>query len=176
LRSADAPEGTSPVGTEASAGPEDTRRTSPIDWLTGQGTRRGPAGSDNLTATVGRMARDNVLEAIAILLLGLGGLILPFPFWPIGAVVAMFSRLWDIKDKALAIGGPLLVTLAASVITALFVGGGGNAVLVYFHAVHVGFGLLIRVGSVVTAAYLAWRVSKGPRAKVPPWQRITRGG
>jgi hypothetical protein len=181
LRSADSPQdanqrGASPAGTDAAAGPADTRHTSPIDWLTGQATRRGGAGSENLTANAGRIARDNVMETVAILLLGLGGLILPFPFWPLGAVVAMFSRLWDIKDKVLAVTGPLLVTLTVSVITALFVGGGGNVILVYFHAVHVGFGLLIRVGSVVTAAYLAWRVSKGPRVKVPPWQRITRGG
>jgi hypothetical protein len=27
---------------------------------------------------------------------------------------------------------------------------------------------------VITAGYLAWRVSKGPRVKVPPWKRITR--
>jgi hypothetical protein len=88
--------------------------------------------------------------------------------------VALFSRLWDIKDKTLAITGPLLVTLALSVIAAPFVGGSGNVIVVYFHAIHVSFGLLIRVGSVVTAAYLAWRVSKGPRVKVPPWKRTTR--
>jgi hypothetical protein len=154
------------------AGP---RHTGPILAGQGPGRRGGVAGTETLTANAGRLARDHVLEAVAILLLGLGGLILPFPFWPIGAVVAMFSRLWDLKDKSLAVIGPLLVTLAASVLTALFVGGGSNVVLIYFHAVHVGFGLLIRVGSVITAAYLAWRVSKGPRVKVPPWKRVTRG-
>jgi hypothetical protein len=179
LRSADslgdANRGAEPAGTGVPAGPVGARRTNPLDWLTGQRARSGAAGGENLTASAGRLARDNVLEAVAILFLGLGGLILPFPFWPLGAVVSMFSRLWDIKDKTLAVAGPLLVLLAASVITALFVGGGSNVVLIYFHAVHVGFGLLIRVGSVLAAAYLAWRVSKGPRVKTPPWQRITRG-
>lgn len=153
----------------------DTGHTGAIGRLIGQVPGlRGVEGAETFTANAGRLARENLLEAVAILLLGLGGLILPFPFWPIGAVVALFSRLWDIKDKALAITGPLLVTLALSVIAAPFVGGSGNVIVVYFHAVHVSFGLLVRVGSVITAAYLAWRVSKGPRVKVPPWQRITR--
>jgi hypothetical protein len=149
--------------------------TGAIERLIGQVPGiRGVEGAETFTSDVGRLARENVLEAVAILLLGLGGLILPFPFWPAGAIVALFSRLWDLKDKTLAITGPLLVTLALSVIAAPFVGGSGNVIVVYFHAVHVSFGLLVRVGSVITAAYLAWRVSKGPRVKVPPWRRITR--
>lgn len=125
-------------------------------------------------ATTRQLARDHLLETVAILLLGLGGLILPYVFWPVGAIVALFSRLWDAKDKSLAITGPLLVTLAGSVIGALIVGGGGNVVVVYLHALRVDFNILIRVGSVITAAYLAWRVSQGPRAKVLPWQRTKR--
>jgi hypothetical protein len=158
---------------DADAG--DTSHPGAIERLIGQVPGiRGVEGAETFTANVGRLARENVPEAVAILLLGLGGLILPFPFWPIGAIVALFSRLWDIKDKMLAITGPLLVTLALSVIAAPFVGGSGTVIVVYFHAIHVSFGLLVRVGSVITAAYLAWRVSKGPRVKVPPWRRITR--
>ena len=190
LRSADSPEpgpqGVVPPGAIPQGGSQrdtgrraahagDAGHTGAIGRLIGQVPGlRGVEGAETFTASAGRLARENLLEAVAILLLGLGGLILPFPFWPIGAVVALFSRLWDIKDKALAITGPLLVTLALSVIAAPFVGGSGNVIVVYFHAVHVSFGLLVRVGSVITAAYLAWRVSKGPRVKVPPWQRITR--
>jgi hypothetical protein len=131
-------------------------------------------GAETFTANARRLARENLLESVAILLLGLGGLILPFPFWPIGAIVALFSRLWDVKDKSIAVTGPLLVTLALSVIAAPFVGGSGNVIVVYFHALGVSFSLLVRVGSVITAAYLAWRVSKGPRVKLPPWKRIIR--
>jgi hypothetical protein len=188
LRSADppAPQGTVPPGVapqgagrrgakRAAAGAEDAGHTGALERLIGQVPGiRGVEGAEKFTANAARLARENILEAVAILLLGLGGLILPFPFWPIGAIVALFSRLWDIKDKTLAITGPVLVTLALSVIAAPFVGGSGNVIVVYFHAVHVSFGLLVRVGSVITAAYLAWRVSKGPRAKVPPWKRITR--
>jgi hypothetical protein len=175
LRSADSP-ATAPQGAKrgmADAG--DTAHTGAIERLIGQVPGlRGVEGAEAFTANAGRLARENVLEAVAILLLGLGGLILPFPFWPIGAIVALFSRLWDIKDKSLAITGPLLVTLALSAIAAPFVGGSGNVIVVYFHAIAVSFGLLVRVGSVITAAYLAWRVSKGPRVKTPPWKRITR--
>jgi hypothetical protein len=190
LRSADSPgpgpQGAVPPGAVPQGGSQrdagrraadagDTGHTGAIERLIGQvpGIRR-VEGAETFTANAGRLARENLLEAVAILLLGLGGLILPFPFWPIGAIVALFSRLWDFRDKALAITGPLLVALALSVIAAPFVGGSGNVIVVYFHAVHVSFGLLVRVGSVITAAYLAWRVSKGPRVKVPPWRRITR--
>ena len=168
--------GTKRRGTGApGAAPRDAGHTGPIERLIGQVPGlRGMEGAETFTANTGRLARENVLESVAILLLGLGGLILPFPFWPIGAIVAMFSRLWDVKDKAIAVIGPMLVTLALSVIAAPFVGGSGNVIVVYFHALGVSFGLLVRVGSVITAAYLAWRVSKGPRVKVPPWKRITR--
>lgn len=137
------------------------------------GKAHGMSGNETLAATR-QLARDNLLETIAILLLGLGGLILPYVFWPVGAIVALFSRLWDIKDKSLAIAGPLLVTLAGSVLGALIIGGSGNVVLVYTHALRVDFNILIRVGSVLTAAYLAWRVSQGPREKVLPWKRVNR--
>jgi hypothetical protein len=179
LRSADSPEpGTVPPATTpqgARGEGADAGHTGALDRLIGQVPGiRGVEGAETFTANAGRLARENILEAVAILLLGLGGLILPFPFWPIGAVVALFSRLWDVKDKSLAITGPLLVTLALAVIAAPFVGGSGNVIVVYFHALRVSFGLLVRVGSVLTAAYLAWRVSKGPRVKVPPWRRYTR--
>jgi hypothetical protein len=136
------------------------------------GTRR--VSRNERLATIRQLARDNLLETIAILLLGLGGLILPYVFWPAGAIVALFSRLWDVKDKSLAVTGPLLATLAGSVLGALIIGGSGNVVVVYTHALGADFNILIRVGSVLTAAYLAWRVTQGPRVKVPPWQRVRR--
>jgi hypothetical protein len=171
------PPGVPPLGTEApGGGPENTGHTGPVDWLIGHvpGRSGTSGGAETFTANAGRLARDHMLESIAILFLGLGGLILPFPFWPIGAVVGMFSRLWDARDKLLGVTGPVLVVLMTSVLTALFIGGAGNAILIYFHAIRVSFGLMIRVGSVLTAAYLAWRVSKGPRAKTPPWKHIIR--
>ena len=168
------PLGALPPGAPPGGGPAGPRRSGPVGWLTGKGAgMRGLSGNETL-ANAGQLARGNVLETIAILLLGLGGLILPYVFWPVGAIVAMFSRLWDLRDKSLAVAGPLLVTLAGSVLVALIIGGSGNVILVYFHALGVGFGIMIRVGSVLTAAYLAWRVTRGPRVKLPPWERIRR--
>jgi hypothetical protein len=165
-----APPGTGPPGTR----PGSTERTGPASRLTGKAGRGRGLSRNETLAQAGQLARDNLLETIAILLLGLGGLILPFPFWPVGAIVALFSRLWDMKDKSVAIAGPLLVALAGSVLGALIIGGSGNVIVVYSHALRVDFGLLIRVGAVLTAAYLAWRVTRGPRVKVPPWRRIKR--
>ena len=94
---------------------------------------------------------------------------------PLGGI-GSFTRARDSNsifvDKSLVIAGPLLVTLAGSVLGALIIGGSGNVVLVYTHALRVDFNILIRVGCVLTAAYLGWRVTQGPRAKVPPWQHI----
>jgi hypothetical protein len=164
----------------ASSGPRSGGLRSADSPSAGPGHRDGTAPGthgvswNEMLANTRQLARDHLLETIAILLLGLGGLILWFPFWPIGAIVAMFSRLWDLKDKSLAFAGPLLVVLAGSVLGALIVGGSGNVVVVYSHALRVDFNILIRVGCVLTAAYLAWRVTQGPRPKVLPWQRITR--
>ena len=42
---------------------------------------------------------------------------------------------------------------------------------IYVHALHTETSLWIRLGCVLTAVYLAWRVSQGRRVKVPPWKR-----
>jgi hypothetical protein len=118
-----------------------------------------------------QLAREHLLESVAVVLIGLGGALLPFPFWLAGALVALFSRLWDGRDKLAAIGGPILVVLVGSIVSALLMGGHNNVVAIYIHALHVDTGLWIRIGCVLTAIYLGWRVSKGRRIKVPPWRR-----
>jgi hypothetical protein len=115
------------------------------------------------------LARKNPLEAVAAVLLGVGGLIYPFPLWLIGGVVALPSRRWGKRDKWLALAGPP----AFAVICMLLLGmtGGSN----FFHALAGAshqFGLLLRVGCVLCAGYLVWRLRRGPRRrKLPPWQR-----
>jgi hypothetical protein len=118
-----------------------------------------------------QLARGHLLESVAVVMIGLGGALLPFPFWLAGALVALFSRLWDGKDKLLALTGPVLVDLLGSVLSAVLMGGHANVIVIYFHAVHVETGLWIRLGCVLTAIYLGWRVSRGRRVKIPPWQR-----
>ena len=49
---------------------------------------------------------------LSLLLLGVGGLLLPFPLWLIGAVIGLTSRVWGTGDKFIGIAGPLIVTVA----------------------------------------------------------------
>lgn len=117
-----------------------------------------------------RLSRGHVRESVAVVLISLGA-ILPFPFWLVGALVAMFSRLWDARDKAASVGGPVLVVLVGSIVSALLTGGNANVVMIYTHALHADTGLWVRIGCVLTALYLSWRVYQGPRVKIPPWKR-----
>jgi hypothetical protein len=134
---------------------------------------RRPAGGGGPTPLDGlwQLARAHKRESIAVVVLGLGGLILPFPFWLAGALVATFSRLFDGRDKTIAWIGPALFALVGSVVTALLVGGKQDPVVIYTHALAADFGLLVRFGCVLSAGYLAWRVRKGRRVKIPPWRR-----
>jgi hypothetical protein len=136
------------------------------------GQERAPTPLDK----VWELALGHRLESGAVVLIGLGGALLPFPFWLVGALVAMFSRLWDGRDKLAALGGPVLVDLLGSVVSAVFMGGTGNFVVIYTHALFVGSGLWLRLGCVLTAVYLGWRVSKGRRVKIPPWKRQIPSG
>ena len=116
------------------------------------------------------LARKHPLEAVAVVLLGLGGLILPFPFWLIGGLVALRSRRWDARDKWIALAGPPLVTFLVLLIRA--VTSHGNFFSAFYHASQHDVGLSIRVGCVLCAGYLIWRLRRGPRLRtLPPWQR-----
>ncbi len=116
------------------------------------------------------LARKHPLEAVAVVLLGLGGLILPFPFWLIGGLVALRSRRWDARDKWIALGGPPLVTFLVLLIRAAT--STGNFFSAFSHAAGHDVGASIRVGCVLCAGYLIWRLRRGPRLRtLPPWQR-----
>jgi hypothetical protein len=170
-----------PPGTRVTPGPDPTVPPpwpGDLDALMPPGPTtdgRGPGPNDGPTQTpldgVWQLARGHLLESVAIVLIGLGGAILPFPFWLAGVLVALFSRLWDGRDKVAALAGPILVDFVGAVLSALFTGGKHNVVFIYLHALHVDTSLWIRLGCVLTAVYLAWRVSKGRRVKTPPWKR-----
>ena len=116
-------------------------------------------------------ARRYPLEATAVIVLGLGGLILPFPLWLVGAAISVRSRIWDPIDKWAAFLGPLLFALVGSIVTASVIHAQGNAVMIYAHAVRVDFGDLLRAGSVLCAVFLAVRARHGPRERIPRWQQ-----
>lgn len=163
------PTPTNPTPTNSTPWPGDLDAMMPPGPAPGEdGTAPGP---QTPLDGIWELSRRHLVESVAVVLIGLGGAILPFPFWLAGAVVALFSRLWGGREKVAAFGGPVLVVLVGSVLSAILIGGKANVVVIYTHALHVQTGLWIRIGCVLTAVYLGWRVSQGKRVKVPPWKR-----
>jgi len=156
-----------------------TGETKPLSIVPGMGQpteadepapprRRSPAAVP--LAEAWALARKHPLEAVAVVLLGVGGLILPFPFWLIGGLVALKSRRWDARDKWAALAGPPLIALAVLIIRAAT--SPGNFFSAFYQAARHDAGLSIRAGCVLCAAYLVWRLRRGPRLRtLPPWQR-----
>jgi hypothetical protein len=120
-----------------------------------------------------RLVRDHWLETAAIALVGAGGLIFPVlpPVWVLGGALALLSELWDVRDKAVALFGPILLSLAVSALVGAVVGKDVAFFVAWMHVFLWLAGYLLRVASVLCALYLAWRVQRGPRVKVPPWRR-----
>ncbi len=136
------------------------------------GTQWVTAGLAAVLMRASAMARQHPLESAAIILLGLGGLIYPL-VWLVGVVIALPSRLWDIRDKWLGLAGPAIVTIVGS--AGLATGARHPTAGAYLHAALTIGGYLIRAGAVLGAAYLAWRVHRGRRAPAqPPWRRPYR--
>lgn len=132
-----------------------------------------PADPELTLAATARLARGHLLETVSIVLLAVGGLVFPIapPGWLLGSLLALTSRLWDLRDKVIALFGPLLVTAVVSGMVAVVNRVPGNFVVIYVHAFADGAGYLLRFGCLASACYLAWRVHRGRRVKVPPWQR-----
>jgi len=120
------------------------------------------------------LIRKHPLETVAVLLLGVGGLVYPFPLWLIAVVALIASRGWDARDKWAAVAIPVAFTLIAAIaIAGLFARSGSLAG--YVSTVRIDGWDLIRAGSVVAAAYLVWRLRRGRRPpREPPWRRPPR--
>jgi hypothetical protein len=117
------------------------------------------------------VVRSHPLECLAVLLIGLGGLIDPWPLWLIGALAVFASPLWDVRDKLAAVAIPLGVALVGAVAAAGFTahvpGLSG-----YVHEVRLDGWNLMRAGAVLGAVYLARRIQRGRRPRrEPPWHR-----
>ena len=164
-------------GPPAQPGAAPADGTSPLSIVPGLDTA-GPAGDEPERRKFGTpaplteawaLARKNKLEAVTIIVLGVGGLLYPFPLWLIGGIVALRSREWDKRDKWLALAGP--PGFAVICLILLGISGGGSFFHAFAQATH-QFSLLLRVGSVLCAGYLVWRLRRGPRrGKTPPWLR-----
>lgn len=122
--------------------------------------------------------RRHALEVTAVTLMALAGLAYPFPqwgivlgVWVIGAVVAVTSQLWDLRDKWSGVAGPVAVVIIGIAIT-VTAGGAHTTLTAYVHEILEGSFFLIKIAALVSAAYLAWRVRQGRRdPREPPWRR-----
>jgi hypothetical protein len=115
------------------------------------------------------LARKRPVECAAVLMLGLGGLIYPL-VWLAGAVIALLSRRWDLKDKLAGLAAPAVLAIVGGAGFAM--GSSHTSGGAYVHEAVVIGGYLIKVGSVLGAAYLAWRLHRGQRQPaVPSWRR-----
>jgi hypothetical protein len=121
--------------------------------------------------------RQHLAEAAAVVLLAVGGLIIPVPVWVLGflvwlagALIAMLSSLWSRPDKWLGVIGPLaLVVFGTATIVSV---GGTQSASGYVNEVLTAALYLFKIGAVVGAGYLAWRLQRGRRSpQTPPWLR-----
>jgi len=128
-------------------------------------------GAARLAVTGAKLARRYPLESAAVVLLGVGGLFYPFPCWLLGGLLAVFSRIWNARDKWIAILGPPAIAVVGMLVTAMLIRGSmiGNIP----HAFHLDFGYLLRLGSLLCAIYLALQARRGPQRRLPPWQRTS---
>jgi hypothetical protein len=135
----------------------------------------GTTAPASVSAIAGRMwgqARHHPLEAVAVVVLILGVLIFP-PFWLIGVFIALLSRVWAPLDKLIGLAGPALLAVIGTGV-GMAMGATKHSPADYFNEALALSTDLLRVGAVLGAIYLAWRVTKGRRQEsTPPWMRPT---
>ncbi len=125
--------------------------------------------------------REHRLEVIAVALLALGGLIFPLLIWVLGFLiwlagvgVALPSKLWGPLDKCVSLGGPLVLVIIGTA-TAVSIGGTRQNAAGYGDEALADAADLFKLGALLGAVYLAWRLQRGRRPPaVPPWARRRR--
>jgi hypothetical protein len=125
--------------------------------------------------------RQHRLESTCVVLMAICGFFYPFPIWVfgfliwlIGAATAVSSRLWTLPDKWIGLVGPVALVVIGTA-TALSFGGTRSTGRLYVHEALADSMVLIKIGSLLGAAYLAWRIGQGHRAPaVPSWRRSGR--
>jgi hypothetical protein len=129
-------------------------------------------GAVDLTLDAVYLARQHKLETAAVLLLGVSAFIFVFPFWLVfallGGVVAIWSQIWNARDKWVGLTGPLVIALVGTIVSALII---GHFVGSYLEAFRLYVGYYYRAGSLLTAVYLALQARRGPQRRLPPWKR-----
>lgn len=127
------------------------------------------SGAVRMLRTLASRAWQQPLEATAIILLGLGGVIFP-PVFVLGALVALGSKLWHYRDKWVGLVLPPVLTII-SVAAGIAVGGRSQGL----HDGWVSLNIMSRVAALLGAGYLAWRTGPGRRPPpAPPWHKPHR--
>ena len=165
-------------GAQAPASPSTRAVTSPLRRL-----RRGrspgvtPGGARRLVSFFWEERR---LEAAAVILMALGGLVYPFPVWVLGfalwllgVVLAAASRQWSLWEKWAGILGPVVLVIAGTSV-GLALGGQRHSLAAYGHEVLAISRYMIQIAALVGAAYLAWRAYRSRQDPVLPWNRPHR--
>ncbi len=132
-----------------------------------------PSWIRSLASRAMALSRRHPLEAAAIVLLGLGGVVFP-PVWFVGAGVAAASKVWDYRDKWAGIAGPVvLLIIGTSLGVAL--GSSHHQLGDYLHEVWIYLNVLSRLCAAAGTWYLYWRLTHArPVPDVPPWNRPRR--
>jgi hypothetical protein len=133
------------------------------------------ASAARVASAVVSRARRRPLEATAVVLLGLGGLIFP-PVWLMGAAVALISKVWDFRDKWIGLALPVFAVIVGMVAD-VSLGSTQPSFSHYVREAWIFGGHMSRIAAVLGAVYLAWRAEHGRRAPaVPPWNKSHRFG
>src|SRR5262249_57476468 len=98
------------------------------------------------------------------------------PIWLIGALIVVISRKWDLRDKWLGLSMPVVVVIFGATLT-IVLGGQHTSLGSYAFEAWLAASRLSRIGAVLSAMYLLWRLYKGPREpRQPPWTVPRRPG
>jgi len=122
--------------------------------------------------------RQNPLAVVAVALLALGGIIFPLVVWLVGLLIwlagvgiAVPLKHWSPVDKLLSLAGPVVLVIAGTAI-AVSIGGARQNAAAYGHEALAAAADLFKVGALLGALYLAWRIPHGRRAPAAPsWAR-----
>ena len=128
------------------------------------------ASASSLAARVAAGARRHPGEAVAITLLGLGGVLYP-PVWLLGALGALIARGWNYRDRWIGLAGPVLL-LVLGTAAGVMLGPSHAKMSGYVHEGWLYADILSRIGAVAGTWYLAWRLEHPWRVPdVPPWNK-----
>src|SRR5215475_1100280 len=132
-------------------------------------------GAVDVALDAAELARRHKLETAAVLLLGISAFIFVFPYWLLvallGGVVAIWSLIWNARDKWVGLAGPPVLALVGTIVAALIIGGHGGFFGSYLEAFRQYVGYAYRGGSLLCAVYLAVQARRGLQRRLPPWRR-----